>query len=93
MADFQGGTGDGGGGGSTVNLVANEVPGGAIDGLNTSFTLAFLYVAGTLQVFKNGQLLEPGAANDYLENGLFSGFTTTIAPEPLDKLLVSYVKQ
>lgn len=72
--------------------MANEVPSGAIDGVNLIFTLANLYVAGTLQVFKNGQLLEPGALNDYLENGL-SGFTTAIPPEPLDKLLVSYVKQ
>jgi hypothetical protein len=69
--------------------VQNEVPGGPINGVNTAFTTAFPFIAGTLQVYLNGDLQESGG-NDYTEG--VSGFTMVLAPKTLDKLLVSYIK-
>lgn len=83
--------GDSGGGGGTVNLVANEIPSGAIDGANTAFSVAFAFVAGTLQVYLNGDLQEPGSGADYVLTG-GTGFQFTLAPKVGDKVLTAYVK-
>ena len=90
VADFQGGIGDGGGGGSG-SIVANEVASGSIDGVNVAFSVAFAFAVGTLQVFLNGDLQEPGAGADYTLTG-GTGFSFTLAPKPGDKVLAVYVK-
>lgn len=72
--------------------VQNEVPSGAIDGANLTYLTAVPFIAGTLQVFLNGDLQEAGATNDYVEAGTLDGFTMAIPPRTLDKVLVSYIK-
>jgi len=94
---FEGGSGSGGGGAVTGAAVAavtvqNEAPGGFINGVNVAFTTAVPFVAGTLQVYLNGDLQEEGAANDYVDAGTLDGFTMTLAPKTFDKVLVSYIK-
>lgn len=92
---FEGGSGSGTGTVTGADVAAvtvqNEVPGGAIDGVNVAFTTAVPYIAGTLQVFLNGDLQHIGATNDYTETGP-TGFSLTLAPKVLDKVLVSYIK-
>jgi len=90
VADFQGGVSDGGGGG-TANFVANEIPSGAINGVNADFNVAFAFVTGTLQVYLNGDLQEPGVGADYVLTG-GTGFQLTLAPKVGDKVLAAYVK-
>jgi len=70
-------------------FIVREVPSGAIDGVNTSFTLANSPLAGKESVFLNGLLQRPGAGNDYT----ISGATITYLSAPLsgDILLVSYI--
>jgi hypothetical protein len=95
MPRFEGGSADGGAGTVTGAAVAavtvqNEVPAGAINGLNLVFTPAFAWIAGTLQVFLNGDLQEEGASNDYVEG--VSTITFALAPKALDKVAVAYIK-
>jgi hypothetical protein len=94
MPFFEGGSSDGGSGTVTGAAVAavtvqNEVPVGPIDGLNTSYAPVFAFIPGTLQVFLNGDLQEAGG-NDYTEG--VGSFSFVLAPKPLDKVLVSYIK-
>lgn len=65
-----------------------EVPSGAINGVNTTYTLAATPEAGSEHVYLNGVLQEPGAGNDYT----IAGDTITYLSAPLtgDKILVSY---
>jgi hypothetical protein len=74
----------------TGNIVTRETPAGAINGSNTSFTLASNPTVNTEQVFLNGLLLEPGAGNDYT----ISGATITMLSAPLtgDRLKANYLK-
>lgn len=73
-----------------ANFVVRETPSGAVNGVNTTFTLANTPIAGTEQVYLNGILQEPGAGNDYT----ISGLTITYLAAPLtnDKLRVTYYK-
>lgn len=73
-----------------ANFVVRETPSGAIDGVNTTYTLANTPVAGTENVFLNGLLQEPAAGNDYT----ISGATITYLTAPLvgDRIRVSYRK-
>ena len=73
-----------------AQLGQNETPGGPIDGSNFTFTTAYAFLPGTLQVYLNGDAQNPGASNDYLEGDGF--FALTIAPKPGDVLLCSYIK-
>jgi len=42
--------------------IINEVPAGAINGINATFTTSEAYAAGTLLVFLNGQMInKPGS--------------------------------
>ena len=70
-------------------FVTRESPTGAINGINASFALAHTPIAGTEQVFYNGQLLEPGASNDYT----ISAGTITMASAPVsgDAIRVNYI--
>ena len=71
------------------NLVANETPSGTINGSNTAFTLANAN-AYQLELFLNGQLLEPGSGNDYTISG--NAVTMLFAPLSGDKLRAYYFK-
>lgn len=81
-------------GASWVEVTANgiqvtrEVPSGAINGTNTTFTLAHTALTGTESVFLNGLLQNAGVGNDYT----ISGATITFASAPTSGsvLLVSY---
>lgn len=69
-------------------IVVRETPTGAVDGSNTTFTLANTPIAGSEEAFLNGLLQEPGAGNDYT----ISGATITYLTAPLTgyRLRVSY---
>lgn len=72
------------------NIVTRETPTGAVNGANTTYTLANTPTANTEEVFLNGLLQEPGAGNDYT----ISGATITMLAAPLtgDRLRVNYRK-
>jgi hypothetical protein len=75
---------------TAANIVTRETPTGAINGANTTFTLAATPTVNTEEVFLNGILQEPGAGNDYT----ISGATITMLSAPLtgDRLRVNYRK-
>lgn len=75
---------------SNSNFVDKEIPTGAINGLNTSFTLASTPVAGSEHGYLNGLLLEAGAGNDYTISG--ATITMSVAPLTGEKLRFSYRK-
>lgn len=62
---------------SGTSIITNEVPAGAIDGVNQTFSLVSAPAGNTLQLFYNGVLQEPGA--DYI----LSGTTITMVLPPL----------
>jgi hypothetical protein len=78
------------GGGAATNFNDAELPSGAINGTNLTFTLAATpSPAGSLMLFKNGVLLTQGA--DYALSGATVTFAnTTVAPQVGDSLTVSY---
>lgn len=69
-------------------IVVKEVPTGAINGSNTTFTLANTPIAGSEMVELNGLGQQSGAGNDYTISG--ATITYLSAPQTGDKLLVSY---
>jgi len=77
--------------GLSVNLakfITRETPTGALNGANTTFTLANTPTAGSEEVFLNGLLQEPGAGNDYTISG--ATITYLAAPLSTDRLRVNY---
>lgn len=70
-------------------LITREQPSGAINGTNTSFTLANTPNLGSEQVFLNGSLLNAGANSDYVIDG--TTLTLTLAPQAGDVVLVNYI--
>jgi len=74
---------------ANTNIVTREVPTGAINGSNTSYTLATTYVNGAEQVYLNG-LLQNAGGNDYTGNGTTIVFTS--APQTGSVILVTYWK-
>lgn len=72
------------------NYVTRETPSGAVNGSNTTYTLANTPVAGTEHLYLNGILQEPGAGNDYTISG--GTITYLVAPITGDKIRVSYLK-
>lgn len=73
---------------ATPNYVTRETPTGAVNDVNTTFTLANTPTAGAEEAFLNGILQEPGAGNDYTISGATITYLT--APATGDKLRVSY---
>lgn len=73
-----------------ANFVMREIPSGAVNGVNTVFTLAFTPVLGKETVYLNGLQQDVGAANDYTISGPV--ITFMVAPEVTDKIRVSYIK-
>lgn len=75
------------GGGSSPNFSDVETPTGAIDSVNTTYTLANPpSPAGSLHIWHNGLLLRP--TTDYSIAG--GTITTTFAPQTGDNLRASY---
>lgn len=70
-------------------FIYNETPTGTINGSNTSFTLANTPISGSLQLYRDGQLLN-GGGNDYTLSGTTITFTT--APATGSVLLAYYSK-
>lgn len=66
-----------------------ETPGGTIDGVNDTFTLAKTPV-GKIMLFSNGVLQDPGSGNDYQLSGVTITFEPGSIPQTGDKLLVTY---
>lgn len=66
--------------------VFGETPSGTLNGINTTFTLANAYVADTLQVRLNGQLLR---ADDDFKQGPQT-FTFTTAPQSWDTVIAAF---
>jgi hypothetical protein len=75
---------------ATSNFVFNETPTGAVNGSNTSFSLAETPTAGTVTVYRNGQLQLVGAGNDYTISG--ATITYEYAPVSGEIIRVSYLK-
>ncbi len=69
--------------------IRREVPSGAINGSNVTFTLANTPLAGKEDVFLNGLLQNAGGGNDYTISG--DTITYNSAPQTGDILLVSYI--
>lgn len=75
------------------SFIYNETPAGAVNGVNKTFTAAFPYIGGTLQVFRDGQKMKPGASNDYTEtNPATSVFDFYTAPVTGSVIDISYMK-
>jgi hypothetical protein len=72
----------------TVNLIANEIPTGLINSLNTDFELLNTPIVGTVEIYLNGILQAPGL--DYTISG--KDITFTKAPRTNSELLASYAK-
>lgn len=73
--------------------IVRETPGGVVNGSNTAFTIANPLEVGTEHLYKNGQLQEEGAGDDYTISG--TAITMIIAPKGSpgnpDILRVSYI--
>ena len=68
---------------AVYGAIGNFVPTPAANSSVTSFTIAFGYIAGTLQVFNNGTLLTTGVTQTDPEGGAF-----TVTPAPAGPLFV-----
>lgn len=78
-----------------TDFVTDEVPTGATNGVNATFTLANAPATGygaisTLELYLNGVLLQPGAGDDYTLSG--STITALLIPQTGDKLIANYIK-
>jgi hypothetical protein len=71
-----------------IHFVSNEIPSGAIDSSNVTFTLAHTPIVGSVSLFRNGILQNPNASVDYSITG--ATITMTTAPVTLDTLLANY---
>ena len=73
---------------SLYSLAKGEIPSGAVNGVNTAYTLTATPVSGTLLVQLNGQVLEPGVG--YTASG--SAITITRgAPQAGDAVYANYL--
>ncbi len=74
-----------------VNMVFGEDLSAQCNGTQTVFNVINAYVAGTLNVYRNGVRQRKGAGNQYTETASTT-FTMSVAPPSGDTLLVDYVK-
>lgn len=76
-----------------ANLVFNEVPVGAVNGSNKTFTTSNVFIVSTTRFFLNGQRLLLGT--DYIENAGYNSVTITAlfpAPRSGDNIVMDYVR-
>ena len=78
------------GGLTASNFIDKEVPAGAINGANVTFTLSNTAVSGSEHVYLNGMLQESGSGNDYTITGAVITFLS--APLSGEKIRTSYRK-
>lgn len=71
------------------DLVANETPGGTLDGSNAVFTTAYAYIANSTRLFLNGQRMQ--LLGDYIESNT-QEITFIEAPHPGDILTIDNLK-
>lgn len=76
-------------GGSVLSNIVREVPAGVVDGVNTVFTLSFIPVSNSEDIYINGQLRHPTVAYTLVGNTI----TFVIAPWNGSYLLAKYIKQ
>lgn len=69
--------------------VYNEIPGGAVDGVNADFTTVQPYVAGSLAVYAGGLLQRAGV--DYEESGSHAFVFLGTLPRLNDSVAVNYL--
>lgn len=81
---------DTGAGITSANFVFEEIPSGSLNGVNTTFTLAYTPVTGKVKPYLNGIRLRSGAGNDYTISGAI--ITMATAPTSTDVLTVDYIK-
>lgn len=75
--------------GGAINFADQEVPGGALDGTNTTFTLAHSpNPLAALALFRNGMLQKLGF--DYNLSANVITFVAQATPQPQDTLLANY---
>ena len=72
------------------SIIKGEVPSGAKDGVNTTFTTASLYRFNSVEVFVSGLALERGVG--FTENNDQTTVTLTVAPAPATGVTVNYLK-
>jgi hypothetical protein len=80
------GSDDGGGGGGSVNFADDIVPAGAIDGVNTVYTLPNAPNPPTSLKLFNGERLSPGVDFTLVGNTI----TFVLAPSPGANLIADY---
>lgn len=73
---------------SEINFIDNETPSGAINGINTVFTLSTMPVAGSEHLYLNGMLQDSGMDYDYTITGTVIVFN--IPPPTGSIILCSY---
>ena len=78
------------GGLTASNFIDKEVPAGAINGANVTFTLSNTAISGSEHVYLNGMLQESGSGNDYTITGAVITFLS--APLSGEKIRTSYRK-
>lgn len=72
------------------DMVAHETPSGAVNGSNTTYTLANTPQNSSVRVYVNGVLQEPGSGNDYTISG--TTITMLYTLQTGDKIRVFYQK-
>jgi hypothetical protein len=72
--------------GAGVTFYDQEIPTGPVDGSNTTFTLLNTPLSNSEYVYVSGQLVHPGATNDYT----IAGATITFNWAPTGVVRVSY---
>ncbi len=72
----------------STSFVINETPSGLVNGSNTAYDTAQSYVSGSIQVYRDGQLMK-GGGDDYTETDSDT-ITFTTAPLTGSVLLVTY---
>lgn len=73
-----------------ADIIKGETPVGALNGVNMSFKLANVPKVGTVDVFVNGILQDPGTGNDYTITG--DTITMLYVLTTADKIRASYFK-
>lgn len=83
---------------SAVNRIYKAIPSGAINSINTVYTIMDLVISNTEEVFRNGQLLDVG--DDYTITYGATAVITLTTPlmtasdtAPAEKIRVNYSKQ
>lgn len=72
-------------------VIEGEVPTGAVNGSNVTFSTALPFAAGTTRLHLNGLRLVPGVGADYTEGPGSQTLTLGSAPRAGDHLLVDYL--